>query len=49
MVLFIAAVLTIGLAIFFYWRRTYGVWAVRRKEREAQARNDEKTQTIRYD
>lgn len=47
MVLFIVAVLVLGLAIFFYWRRTYGVWAQQRKRADAVKQNQ--TQTIKYD
>lgn len=47
-VLFMAAVLVLGTAIFFYWRSQYGVWAQnrRRKAQDAQ-RGDEKV--IKYD
>ncbi len=33
---FMTAVLVIGLFTFFWWRKTYGVWAQRRKQREAE-------------
>jgi len=49
MVVFIAVVAVLGVAIFFYWRRTYGVWAVKRREREARERASESVQTIKYD
>jgi hypothetical protein len=46
MVLFIVAVLVLGLAIFFYWRSQYGVWAQQRKKGSDQK---QQTQTIKYD
>lgn len=47
MVVFIAAVLVVGLAVFFYWRSQYGVWAQDRKKRAGV--KDENAQTIHYD
>lgn len=47
MVVFIVAVLVVGLAIFFYWRSQYGVWAQdRKKQGETKS---EAAQTIHYD
>ncbi|MDP1661031.1 MAG: hypothetical protein Q8L55_03865 [Phycisphaerales bacterium] len=47
MVVFIVAVLVVGLAIFFYWRSQYGVWAQDRKK-QGDAKS-EAAQTIHYD
>lgn len=47
MVLFILAVLILGLLIFFYWRSQYGVWAQNRKRKSAG--DQEQVQTIKYD
>jgi len=47
MIVFVAAVLVIGLVIFFYWRSQYGVWAQQRKKQGAG--ESTKTQTIKYD
>ena len=49
MVVFITVVVVLGTAIFFYWRRTYGVWAVKRRERENERASSEPAQTIKYD
>lgn len=46
MVVFIIAVLVLGLGIFFYWRSTYGVWAHRRRPAKDASNESE---TIRYD
>jgi len=46
--LFFVGVMVLGLAIFFYWRSQYGVWAQERKRRSLEGRGVE-TQTIKYD
>lgn len=47
MIVFMAAVLVIGTAIFFYWRSQYGVWAQERKK--AKTHQTERSQVIKYD
>ena len=47
MVVFIVAVLVVGLVIFFYWRSQYGVWAQQRKK--TSPADKEQSQTINYD
>lgn len=47
MVVFIVVVLVLGLAIFFYWRSQYGVWAQERKK--AGEAEKENVQTIKYE
>jgi len=46
--LFFIGVMGLGLAIFFYWRSQYGVWAQERRRRSQEGRGVE-TQTIKYD
>ena len=48
MVVFILAVLVLGLVIFFYWRSQYGVWAQERKKK-ADGAEKAQTQVIKYD
>jgi hypothetical protein len=37
---FVTAVSVTGLFVFFWWRRTYGVWAHRRRQRDAELHRD---------